>query len=141
MFSALHHDGKRLHELAREGVTVERAARPVSIARFQLTRDAADRQLVHFNVACSKGTYIRTLAHDLGTSLGSTAHLIALRREAIGGFRVTDAWGAEELRDAMFDAARAAGIDNAKAVERPKGGRRGRGGGGRRGGGRGSGGQ
>lgn len=54
MFSALHHNGKRLHELAREGVTVERAARGVTVTRFDVTRDAGDPQLIHFYVGCSK---------------------------------------------------------------------------------------
>ena len=65
MFSALHVKGKRLYELAREGKVVERAARPVSVSRFELTQDKADPQRVHFYIACSKGTYIRSLAHDL----------------------------------------------------------------------------
>ena len=136
MFSAIHHQGRRLHELAREGVVVERPPRPVAIHRFDVERDASDAQLVHFYVRCSKGTYIRTLAHDLGTRLGSTAHLTALRREAIGDFRVGAAWGAEELRDAMFEAMRAAGIDVSRAAARREGGGGG-GGGGKRGNGRG----
>lgn len=136
MFSAIHHQGKRLHELAREGVTVEREARSVTIHSFQLARDPQNRQLVHVRVRCSKGTYIRTLAHDLGTGLGSTAHLTALRREAIGDYRVDAAWGAEELRDKMFEAAREQGIDLSRQVK--GGGGRGSGGGRRwRGGGRG----
>lgn len=67
MFSALHVKGKRLYELAREGKVVERAARPVNISRFELTQDEADPQRVHFYIACSKGTYIRSLAHDLAS--------------------------------------------------------------------------
>ena len=65
MFSALHVKGKRLYELAREGKVVERAARSVNVSRFELTQDEADPQRVHFYIACSKGTYIRSLAHDL----------------------------------------------------------------------------
>lgn len=65
-------------------------------------RDEADRQLVHFYVGCTKGTYIRTLGHDLATSLGSTGHLVALRREAIGDARVDKAWEVEALVDAIF---------------------------------------
>lgn len=63
---------------------------------------------MHFVVACSKGTYVRTLAHDLGTQLGSTAHLTALRREAIGDARVSDAWGVSALTDALHAAIRCA---------------------------------
>lgn len=134
MFSAIHHQGRRLHELAREGVVVERPPRPVTVHRFAVERDAADRQMVHFVVECSKGTYIRTLAHDLAVRLGSTAHLVALRREAIGDSRVGDAWGAEELRDGLFEAMRAAGVDVSRAAARREGGDGG-GGGGRGGGG------
>jgi tRNA U55 pseudouridine synthase TruB len=148
MFSAIHHQGKRLHELAREGVTVERAARPTTVTRFDVARDASDRQLVHFYVSCSKGTYIRTLAHDLAVGLGSTAHLTALRREAIGDFKVGDAWGAEELRDRLFAAAKAAGIDvspredgGGRGRGNKKGRKRGKGDGGGRGGGGGGGGE
>jgi len=65
MFSALRVKGKRLYESAREGIVVERAARPVQVSQFDLTRDAEDSQKIHFYIACSKGTYIRSLAHDL----------------------------------------------------------------------------
>jgi hypothetical protein len=62
-----------------------------AVDAFDLWRDEADRQNVHFRVVCSKGTYIRSLAYDLGRALGSAAHLVALRREAIGEYRVLDA--------------------------------------------------
>lgn len=65
MYSALRVKGKRLYESAREGKVVERAARPVHVYRFDLSPDAEDPQKVHFYIACSKGTYIRSLAHDL----------------------------------------------------------------------------
>ena len=65
MYSALRVKGKRLYESAREGIVVERAARPVHVAQFDLTRDDEDPQKVHFYIVCSKGTYIRSLAHDL----------------------------------------------------------------------------
>eukprot|EP00775_Hariotina_reticulata_P003807 gene3807-4064_t len=104
MYSALHHQGQRLHELARAGVTVEREARPVTITRFDIHRDATNGQLIHFYVGCSKGTYIRTLGHDLATSLGTTGHLIALRREAIGDAGVGQAWDIKQLVDKMFAA-------------------------------------
>lgn len=64
-------------------------------------RDAADAQAVHFRVVCSKGTYIRSLAHDLGRALGSAAHLTALRREAIGEYRVDGAWDVATLADQL----------------------------------------
>ena len=65
MFSAIRVKGKRLYESAREGKVVERAARNVHVSQFDVTRDEADPQKVHFYISCSKGTYIRSLAHDL----------------------------------------------------------------------------
>lgn len=67
--------------------------------RFDLRRDEADRQSVHFSVVCSKGTYIRSLAADLGRALGTAAHLTALRREAIGEYSVQGAWEVPDLAD------------------------------------------
>lgn len=72
-----------------------------AVERFDLWRDAADAQSVHFRVVCSKGTYIRSLAHDLGHAVGSAAHLTALRREAIGEYEVEGAWGIQELADGL----------------------------------------
>eukprot|EP00879_Flechtneria_rotunda_P006230 GHRR01006549.1.p1 GENE.GHRR01006549.1~~GHRR01006549.1.p1 ORF type:complete len:338 (+),score=124.08 GHRR01006549.1:1035-2048(+) len=141
MYSALHHQGQRLHELARAGVTVERAARPVTITRFDVHRDASDCQLVHFYVGCSKGTYIRTLCHDLATSLGTTGHLVALRREAIGDARVDKAWDIQVLLDKLFAAIReqrgsAAEDSNSNDDNRQRRNHKGRGRGGGRGRGR-----
>lgn len=73
MFSAIRVKGKRLYESAREGKVVERAARSVNVSQFDLTADAADKQRVHFYISCSKGTYIRSLAHDLVSTLVLTA--------------------------------------------------------------------
>ncbi|DBA88739.1 TPA: hypothetical protein ACH3X1_004161 [Trebouxia sp. C0004] len=98
MFSALRVKGKRLYESAREGIVVERAARPVQVSQFDITRDAEDPQKIHFYIACSKGTYIRSLAHDLGQAVGSAAHLVVLRREAIGKYNVKDAWTVDQLQ-------------------------------------------
>jgi len=89
MYSALHHQGRRLHELAREGLTVERAARPVAIERLELLDWSSP--LLTLDILCSKGTYIRSLAHDLGAALGCGAHLQALRRTAVGGFVIEQA--------------------------------------------------
>src|SRR5207253_862720 len=80
MYSALHHQGRRLHELAREGIVVERAARPVTIERLDLLE--CELPLLTLDIMCSKGTYIRSLARDLGEALGCGAHLQALRRTA-----------------------------------------------------------
>ncbi len=90
MVSALKVDGKRLHELAREGIEIERAARPVTVSRFDV--EATTDPLVYaITVQCSKGTYIRTLADDLGRLCGGGAHLRNLRRVAVGSFTVEDA--------------------------------------------------
>ena len=90
MVSALKVDGRRLHELAREGIEIERAARPVHIARFEL--DATDDPgVLRAMVDCSSGTYIRTLADDLGRMLGGAAHLRNLRRTRVGRFTLEHA--------------------------------------------------
>jgi tRNA pseudouridine55 synthase len=85
MVSAVKVDGRRLHELAREGVEVERAPRPVTVYRFS-ARPTADPMVYDIEVACSKGTYVRTLADDLGRLCGGGAHLRGLRRVSVGGF-------------------------------------------------------
>lgn len=82
MYSALKRDGKPLYELARQGLEVERAARRVTIHRITPLRFAGDELAI--SVLCSKGTYIRTLAEDIGGVLGCGAHLIALRRTQSG---------------------------------------------------------
>lgn len=82
MYSALKYKGKPLYEYARKGEQVERKPRPVTI--FLLRLDAMEGDEVTITVRCSKGTYVRTLAEDIGTVLGCGAHLAALRRTAIG---------------------------------------------------------
>ena len=89
IFSALKKEGKRLYEYARAGETVEIPKRPVHISAFEITR--VDLPDVHFRVACSKGTYIRSLAHDFGKALNNGGHLSALRRTKIGDFEVNNA--------------------------------------------------
>lgn len=86
MYSALKRDGVPLHRLARQGLEVERKARPVRIYRLEVLRVALPE--VDLVVHCSKGTYVRTLAHDLGQALGCGAHLTALRRTRCGPFRI-----------------------------------------------------
>jgi tRNA pseudouridine55 synthase len=95
MVSALKVDGRRLHELAREGIEVERAARPVTVHRFDV-EPTADPLVVAVTVQCSSGTYVRTLADDLGRLLGGGAHLRALRRTAVGSFGVDEALPPDE---------------------------------------------
>jgi tRNA pseudouridine55 synthase len=89
MYAALHYGGRRLHELAREGIVIERAARPVVIERLALVDWHSSR--LTLDIMCSKGTYIRALARDLGSALGCGAHLQALRRTAVGEFRIEQA--------------------------------------------------
>ena len=90
MVSALKVDGRRLHELAREGVEVERAARPVTVYRFDVA-PTGDPLVYAIEVRCSKGTYVRSLADDLGRACGGGAHLRRLRRTAVGSFTVAEA--------------------------------------------------
>jgi tRNA pseudouridine55 synthase len=83
MVSAVQVGGRRLHELAREGIEVERAARRVTVTRFDVVAEVAPG-VVAVEVDCSSGTYVRSLAADVGRALGGGAHLRALRRTAIG---------------------------------------------------------
>ena len=90
MVSALKVDGKRLHELARQGIEVERKPRPVTVYRFDVF-GTDESHVFRCEVECSSGTYIRSLAADVGTALGGGAHLRGLRRTVIGSFDVEDA--------------------------------------------------
>ncbi len=96
MHSALKHQGRALYEYARQGIEVERATRRVTIHRIDIVSWQADELVI--DVSCSKGTYIRTLAEDIGTALGCGAHLSALRRTACGGLKLTDAITLETLQ-------------------------------------------
>jgi tRNA pseudouridine55 synthase len=98
MFSAVHHEGKRLYELAREGKTVERKSRSVTIYGLSLlgTEMPATARL---RIACSEGTYIRTLCEDLGAALGVPAHMGALVREASGPFILYEARTLDEIAE------------------------------------------
>jgi len=89
VFSAIKKDGKRLYESARAGETVDVPSREVEITAFEITNINGEN--VDFRVVCSKGTYIRSLAHDFGKALNSGAHLSALRRTRIGNFNVENA--------------------------------------------------
>jgi tRNA pseudouridine55 synthase len=103
MHSALKHQGKPLYEYARAGVEIERKPREVTIHRIELKRLDGDE--AEICVACSKGTYIRVLAEDIGKRLGCGAHLIVLERLATGGFQLQDAYTIEQL-EAMTEAQR-----------------------------------
>jgi tRNA pseudouridine55 synthase len=84
MYSALHHQGQRLYDLAREGIEVPREPRPVTIHELTLKNWSAES--LSLEVRCSKGTYIRTLVEDVAQSLGTLAHVTVLRRLAVGPF-------------------------------------------------------
>ena len=84
MFSAVHNDGKRLYELARAGHAVQRRARAVTV--YAITIVGLERSAARLRIACSEGTYIRTLCEDIGRALGVPAHMGALVREASGPF-------------------------------------------------------
>ncbi len=96
MYSALKHAGQPLYELARAGKTVERAARHVTVHELELLGRAGD--ILSLRVKCSKGTYVRQLATDLGLALGTVAHLAALRRTAVAGFRLDRAVTLDDLQ-------------------------------------------
>ncbi|WP_053992740.1 tRNA pseudouridine(55) synthase TruB [Mangrovimonas sp. TPBH4] len=89
VFSAIKKDGKRLYEFARAGEEVEVKPRTINISEFEITRIGENE--VDFRVVCSKGTYIRSLAHDFGKALNSGGHLSVLRRTKIGDFDVANA--------------------------------------------------
>lgn len=95
MYSAIKVDGQPLYKKARKGQKVEVKSRKVIIDVFDINEIALPQ--VHFRVVCSKGTYIRSLAHDFGKALGNGAHLSSLRRTKIGDFDIEKAWNLEAL--------------------------------------------
>ncbi len=95
MYSALKHKGRPLYEYAREGIEIERPARPVTI--YELTLLAVREGEIDLAVKCSKGTYIRSLVEDIGEALGCGAHVTALRRTLAAGFTLADARPVEQL--------------------------------------------
>ena len=95
MYSALKFEGKALYEYAREGVDIERQSRLVTIADITIAH--FEKDVAEMTVKCSKGTYIRTLAEDIGNALGSGAHLIGLRRIETAGYELADAITLEAL--------------------------------------------
>ena len=109
MHSAVHVEGRRLYEYARAGEEVERAARAIEI--LEIERVGFDGRDLAIRVACSKGTYVRTLAQDIGERLGCGAHLVGLRRTGVGGFHLEDA--------ATFEVLEAEGQAAARSRLRP----------------------
>jgi tRNA pseudouridine55 synthase len=97
MYSALRHKGQRLYQLAREGIEVERAPRRITIHSLVARSVAADE--LELDVHCSKGTYVRTLAEEIGAGLGCGAHVIALRRTGVGPYDESGLLSLDALRD------------------------------------------
>ncbi|MFC4871635.1 tRNA pseudouridine(55) synthase TruB [Negadavirga shengliensis] len=95
MHSAIRKDGKRVYESARKGKTVELDPRPVRVSLFEIT--GVELPQINFRIICSKGTYIRSLARDLGEKLGVGAYLSRLTRTRIGSYRLEDAWELQDL--------------------------------------------
>jgi tRNA pseudouridine55 synthase len=138
MVSAVKVGGRRLHELARAGIEVERNARPVTVHHFEVEEGGRDPGVFRIAVECSSGTYVRVLAADLGAALGGGAHLRNLRRLAVGPFRVEDArplddhLGAADIRppaeavrhlaQAMVDTETGAAVTHGAVLDRGAGG-------------------
>jgi len=114
MYSAKKVDGRKLYELARAGEEVERKAVPVTISKLELTDEPARSQsAINIRVACSAGTYIRTLAEDIGRAVGLGAHLTALRRTRAGEFRIDAAISLDDLESAEDPAERLVSMNEA----------------------------
>ncbi len=96
-FSAVKHKGKPLYKYAREGKIIKKPERTVFIEKFEITKFNLPE--IEFKIICSKGTYIRSIAHDLGKALGTCAYLKKLRREAIGCYRVNQALQPEKITE------------------------------------------
>ena len=97
IFSALKREGKRLYQHAREGTKIEIQAREVEVESFKMT--SIEIPKITFEIICSKGTYIRSLAHDFGKELNNGAHLSSLRREMIGNFSLSDAISIDSFKE------------------------------------------
>ena len=108
MVSAVQVGGRRLHELARQGIEVERPARPVTVHRFDVTALPQGAGRYRFVVECSSGTYVRSLVDDLGRALGGGAHLARLRRTAVGPFTLADALSPDDVDRSRLRPARGA---------------------------------
>ncbi|PCI70949.1 MAG: tRNA pseudouridine(55) synthase TruB [Piscirickettsiaceae bacterium] len=108
MYSALKHEGKRLYTLARAGKVVDRPARKVTIKSLTLVSQTADS--LTFDVSCTKGTYVRTLAEDLGEALGCGAHVTFLRRVTTGPFILSQTVTIEKLESMQGDIAALDGL-------------------------------
>lgn len=96
MYSALKHNGKKLYELAREGITVERKKRKITISNLEILNIISDKE-IEIKVNCSSGTYIRSLVRDMGIALNSLCTMTALKRTQVGNYKIEDSITKEEL--------------------------------------------
>lgn len=103
MYSAIKIDGKKLYELAREGKTVEREPRQVTISSIEIRNINLEENTVDMLVDCSKGTYIRTLCNDIGGALGCGGHMSALCRTKSGRFHIDSAYTLEQIEKMTVD--------------------------------------
>lgn len=99
MYSAVKHKGKALYKFARKGIEIERESREITISKFEIIK--VELPDIHFEIGCSKGTYVRVIANDLGEKLGCGAYLSKLRRTAIGEYSVDSAFTLEEFKEFM----------------------------------------
>jgi len=97
MVSAKHHKGKRLYKLARKGIEIEREPQIIDVKEIEILK--IDKPNAELRILCSKGTYIRTLCHDIGKKLGCGAHMTALRRTRSGDFHIKDAVKLNEVHE------------------------------------------
>lgn len=97
MFSAVKKEGKALYHMARKGIEIEREPKKIFISKFEITK--IELPNVHFEITCSKGTYIRVIANDFGLKLGCGAYLRELRRTKVGEYNVEDSLTIDEFRE------------------------------------------
>ena len=100
VYSAIKQDGVKLYKKARNGIPVEVRPRPVEIKKFEVNKIEIPH--VHFDIECSKGTYIRSIAHDYGKILNNGAYLHELTRTMIGEYSLEEAWNLEELVEVLY---------------------------------------
>lgn len=96
MYSALKHNGRKLYELAREGKTIERKERNITIYNIEILKNYENRKIL-FDVKCSKGTYVRTICNDIGEKLGTFGHMSFLMRTRVGNFNIENAYTLDEI--------------------------------------------
>jgi tRNA pseudouridine55 synthase len=126
MVSAVHHEGRRLYELAREGLTVERAARTIHVDKLEMNDFTPGvRPTAELHIDCGKGTYVRTLCADIGAALGVGGHMETLQRTRVGAFHIEDAvpldaLTPESIPSRLTPSAEAVGFLPAHSIDSPE---------------------